>query len=160
MNASLQTAFPKEHLAKLLATPFRQLTPGQMILRILLKVNPDILKNLQFHEKVNYWWVQIHSSVFGEIVLCFWLPKSWSERHDHYYTWNLSIVLLNKLLARKYRVSSSKFFTFHKAEVGEMGITTTLPWQVHSLANPFDELCISINFYALRRPSVSLVVED
>lgn len=160
MNNISNKPFLTETIAALMVTPSRQLTLGARILRLLLKSDPSILDRLELNEKVNYWWVTIYSSFLGEVVLCFWLPKSWSERHDHYNSWNITIVLLGKLIARLYHVSGSKFFTFKKAEVGEMGVTTTPSWQIHSLANPFDRLCVSIHFYAFRRPSPILFVED
>jgi hypothetical protein len=160
MQPTLLTPSLKEPIAQLLATPLHQLTWGRRILWMLLKLNPNLVDHLQYHKKVNYWWITLHSSILGEIVLCFWLPQSWSERHDHYHSRNLTIVLMGKLIARLYHVSSSKFFTFHKAEVKELEIATTPAWQIHSLANPFDELCVSLNFYLFRRPSLFLAVED
>lgn len=161
MTSPSQLSSIQEYVTQLLNTPFWwQLPLGKLILRTLLVIDPTIPQRLQYHQKVNYFWVQIYSSRLGEVVLCFWLPKSWSERHDHYCSKNLTLVLLGKLVARLYHVSSSKFFTYKKAEVGEMQITTTPAWQIHSLANPFGELCVSVNFYRGRRPSLFLKVED
>jgi hypothetical protein len=161
MTSPSQLSSLQEDLTQLLNTPFWWRLPlGKLILRTLLVIDPTIPQRFQYHKKVNYWWVQIHSSRFGEVVLCLWLPNSWSDRHDHYSSKNLTIVLLGKLVATLYHVSGSKFYIYNKTEVGEMEITTTPAWQIHSLANPFDELCVSLNFYWVRRPSLFLKVED
>lgn len=150
----------QESMMQLLNTPNNKLSWGAKILKFLLSLNLQLLNNVQFHSKGNYCWLEFYSCRWFELVLCFWLPGiAKSGKHDHFNSWNCTLILVGNLVAKLYHISGDNFYVYQRDTVSELEVITTPRWQAHSISNPFDRLAISLHFYTAKRPSPNLQLE-
>lgn len=142
-------------------------TLGLQILKRLLPQERGLLESrLEYSDKGHYFWLGLHSSSFGEAVLCLWPPKSPQKeanslKHDHFSCQALVLPLYGGLVHTLYHVSSDKFFVYRRDFAKPLKLLFVPGWQSHSVNNnQLDEWAFSLHLYWFRRPAISLEVAE
>jgi len=164
MNNSISNSGnPGENYQKELLEILKQLcdrpfTLGLLILKLLLPKDLNLLTTrLEYSEKGQYFWLQLHSSFLGEVGICFWPSKQANSlKHDHFNSKAMVLTLSGEIVQTLYKVSRDKFFIYRQDLAKPMDLLFINGWQIHGIKNVSEAWAFSLHLYAFRREQTKL----